>query len=176
MQVIVRGQGSAQKLLSEARRVTLDLDPQLVLFQAQTMEQHLGLMLFLPRMAALLLSVFGGLALLLATVGVYGVVSYTVARRTREVGIRMALGASTRDVIKLMIGGGMKLVASGAAVGVLLAAGVTWPLARFLYGIHTSDVLTFVLIPALLLGVGFLASYVPALKASRTSPVQALIE
>ena len=176
MQVIVRGQGSAEKLVNEARRVTLDLDPQLVLFQAQTMEQHLGLMLFLPRIAAVLLSAFGGLALLLATVGVYGVVSYTVARRTREVGIRMALGASTGDVIKLMIGGGMKLVGSGAVAGVLLAAAVTWPLARFLYGIRTSDVLTFVLIPALLVGVGFLACYVPALKASRTSPVQALVE
>jgi macrolide transport system ATP-binding/permease protein len=176
MLVIVRGQGSAEQLLRDAQRVALELDPQLVLFQTQTMEQHLGLMLFAPRMAALLLSVFGGLALLLAAVGVYGVVSYTVARRTREVGIRMALGADSRDVIKLMIGGGMKLVASGAVTGVLLAAAVTWPLARFLYGIRTSDLLTFVIIPALLVIVGFAACYLPARKASRTSPVQALVD
>jgi predicted permease len=176
MLVIVRGQGAAEQLLRDARRVALDQDPQLVLFQNQTMEQHLGLMLFAPRMAAVLLSVFGGLALLLAAVGVYGVVSYTVARRTREVGIRMALGASAGDVIKLMIGGGMKLVGTGAVTGVLLAAAVTWPLARFLYGIRTSDVLTFVIIPALLVLVGFAACYLPALKASRTSPVQALVE
>jgi ABC-type antimicrobial peptide transport system permease subunit len=174
LQVFVRGNGSAEKLLVETRRAALALDPQLVLFQTQTLKQHLAFMLFPPRMAALLLSLFGGLALVLAAVGLYGLVSYAVARRTREIGIRMALGASVRNVISLMVGGGMKLVAIGGLIGIILAAGVTWPLAQFLYGIGTYDVLTFLVIPVLLGGVGFLACLVPALRAARNSPMRAL--
>ena len=92
------------------------------------MNEHLSLMLFAPRMAALLLSVFGALALALAAVGIYGVVSYAVSRRTRELGIRMSLGASARDVVAMAVGGGMRLVLVGGVMGVVLAAAVTWAL------------------------------------------------
>ncbi len=174
MQVVVRGNLSAARLLAQARRATLELDPQLVLFEAKTMEQHLALMLYPPRMAALLLSVFGALALLLAAIGLYGLVSYAVARRTREVGIRMALGASTHDVIQLMAGSGLRLVITGTSIGILLAAAVSWSLSRFLYGISATDVVTFVGIPVILGSVGCAACYVPARRAARCSPVQAL--
>jgi macrolide transport system ATP-binding/permease protein len=174
-QVMVRGDLPAPQLLVATRRAALELDPQLVLFETKTMEQHLALMLFPPRMAALLLSVFGGLALLLASVGLYGLVSYAVSRRTREIGIRMALGASSRDVIRLMAGSGMRLVLTGSAIGIVLAAAVSWLLSRFLYGISALDIATFIAIPGLLALVGFVACYVPARRASRGSPMQALV-
>ena len=174
-QVMVRGNLPASQLLVATRRAALELDPQLVLFETKTMEQHLALMLFPPRMAALLLSVFGGLALLLASVGLYGLVSYAVSRRTREIGIRMALGASGRDVIRLMAGSGMRLVLTGSVIGIILAAAVSWLLSRFLYGISALDIATFIAIPGLLALVGFVACYVPARRASRGSPMQALV-
>ena len=142
--------------------------------EAKTMNDHLALLLFPPRMAALLLSVFGGLALLLAAIGIYGVVSHAVSRRTRELGIRMSLGASARDVVRMAVGGGMRLVLAGGAVGVLLAGAVTWAISDFLYGISPNDVVTFVAIPVLLSGVALLAAWVPARRASSVDPVRAL--
>lgn len=136
--------------------------------------EHLSLMLYLPRMAALLLAVFGGLALTLSGIGLYGLVSYSVARRTREVGIRMSLGAGRREVTRMVVGGGMRLVAAGGLVGMVLAAAVTWLLSRFLYGIGSMDVATFVVIPIILVGVAFVAAYIPARRASRVNPVEAL--
>ncbi|MGH7469969.1 MAG: ABC transporter permease [Longimicrobiales bacterium] len=174
-QLIVRGNLPATQLLAQARRATIELDPHLVLFESKTMEQHLALMLYPPRMAALLLSIFGGLALLLAATGLYGLVSYSVARRTREIGIRMALGATTRDVIQLMTGSGLRLVITGSLIGIAMAAAVTWLLSRFLYGISATDLVTFMAIPIVLGLVGFMACYIPARRASRASPVQALV-
>lgn len=173
-QFIVRGRGSSPQLLAVARQVLAEVDPDLVFFESKTMEEHLALMLFPPRMAAVLLGVFGGLALLLAAVGIYGVVSYAVAKRTREMGIRMSLGATARDVSALAVGGGMKLVALGGAVGVVLAGAMTWSLAGFLYGIGPTDLVTFVAIPLLLAGVAFLAALVPARRAAGVDPMVAL--
>ena len=174
MELIVRGRASSAKILAVARRVVAEVDPDVPLFEAKTMNEHLSLMLFAPRMAALLLSVFGGLALLLAGVGIYGVVSYAVSKRTRELGIRMSLGASARDVVRMAVGGGMRLVLIGGVVGVVLAAGVTWSISRWLYGIGSTDVATFVAIPLLLSGVALVAAFVPALRASHVDPVRAL--
>lgn len=173
-QYVVRGQGTSAQLLVAARQVFDELDPDMVYFESKTMEEHLSLMLFPPRMAALLLAVFGGLALVLSAVGIYGVVSFAVARRTRELGIRMSLGASARDVVGMAVGGGMRLVAVGGAFGVVLAGAVTWLLSGFLYGIGPTDVVTFALIPVLLAGVAFVAALVPARRASRVDPVTAL--
>ena len=138
------------------------------------MNEHLALMLFPPRMAALLLAVFGGLALLLSAIGIYGVVSHSVSRRTRELGIRMSLGASAGDVVRMAVGGGMRLVLLGGLAGTVLAAGLTWAIADFLYGISARDVGTFVGIPLLLGAVALLAAWVPARRASRVDPVRAL--
>jgi len=176
MQVVVKGNGSTSEQLVTVARATLDeIAPDMVLFEEiKTMNEHLALLLFPPRMAALLLSVFGGLALLLAGIGIYGVVSYSVAKRTRELGIRMSLGASARDIVSMAIGGGMRLVAVGALVGVVLAAAVTWSISNYLFGISTTDVATFVAIPVLLSGVAFFAAWLPARRASLVDPVRAL--
>jgi ABC-type antimicrobial peptide transport system permease subunit len=125
-------------------------------------------------MAALLLSVFGGLALLLAAVGIWGVVSHAVARRTREVGIRVSLGATGGQVVKLLVANGMRLVGMGVVVGLVLAAGAGFLIARFLYGVGALDVATFLGIPTLLVGVALAAALVPARRAARVDPVRAL--
>jgi predicted permease len=170
----VRGRASSAELLAAARGILEDMDPDLAFFEAKTMDEHLALMLFPPRMAALLLGVFGGLALLLSAIGIYGVVSYAVARRTRELGIRMSLGATARDIQVMAVGGGMRLVLIGGAVGVVLAGGVTWSISRYLYGISSTDVVTFAAIPVLLTGVALVAALVPARRASAVDPVTAL--
>ena len=174
MQLIVRGNGSGPELLAAAREVIDQVDPDLILFEAKTMDEHLALMLFPPRMAALLLSVFGGLALLLSAIGIYGVVSYAVARRTRELGIRMSLGATARDVVAMAVGGGMRLVLIGGLVGIVLAATVTWLISGFLFGISATDLATFVAIPMLLSLVALIAAWVPANRAAAVDPVRAL--
>lgn len=175
MQVVVKGEASSPELVAAARRVLDRVSPEMVLFEApKTMNDHLALLLFPPRMAALLLTVFGGLALLLAAVGIYGVVSYAVSKRTRELGIRMSLGATAADVTSMAIRGGMRLVALGAVLGVLLAGGVTWSISGYLFGISPTDVVTFLTIPLLLCGVALLAAWAPARRASRVDPVRAL--
>jgi len=175
MQVVVKGQGTSEELVAITRATLDEVEPDMVLFEEiKTMNEHLALLLFPPRMAALLLSVFGALALLLAGIGVYGVVSYAVAKRTRELGIRMSLGASAGDVIRMAIGGGMRLVIVGGVVGIVLAAGVTWVASDYLFGISSTDVVTFATIPLLLTGVALFAAWVPARRASRVDPVRAL--
>ncbi len=174
MEFVVRGDGTSEELLAAALDVVHEVDPDLMLFEAKTMNEHLALMLFPPRMAALLLSVFGGLALLLSAIGIYGVVSYAVARRTREMGIRISLGASARDVVAMAIRGGMRLVLVGGGIGILMAGAVTWSISGFLYGIGSTDLVTFAAIPLLLVGVALLAAYVPARRASLIDPVRAL--
>ncbi len=174
VQFVVRGDAEPADLLAAALEVVDRVDPDLVLFEAKTMDQHLALMLFPPRMAAVMLSIFGGLALLLSAIGIYGAVSHTVAKRTREMGIRMSLGASARDVIAMAVGGGMRLVLVGAGLGVVLAAGLTWMISGFLYGISTTDLATFVTIPLILVAVALTAAFVPARRAARVDPVRAL--
>jgi predicted permease len=174
MQFIVRADRPVAQLVSDVRQAALDVDPNVVILEAKTMDQHLALLLFPPRIAALLLSVFGGLALLLAAIGLYGTVSYAVARRTREVGVRTALGASRRDIVLLLTRSGTRLIAVGTAIGLALAAAVSWLLARFLYGIRATDALTFVGVPLLLAAVGLLASWIPARRAARVDPMVAL--
>jgi ABC-type antimicrobial peptide transport system permease subunit len=170
----VRGDGSSAEILAVAKQVFDGIDPDLVYFENKTMEEHLALMLFPARMGALILAAFGALALLLAGIGIYGVVSYAVASRTRELGVRMSLGATARDVVRLAVGGGMRLVLFGGALGLLLAAGVTWALRSFLFGIAATDLVTFAVIPLLLTGVAFVAALIPARRASQVDPVGAL--
>jgi predicted permease len=174
MYFVIRGRGSSQELLTAGRQILDELDPNLAFFEAKTMEEHLALLLFPPRMAALLLSIFGGLALLLSAVGIYGVVSFAVARRTRELGIRMSLGATARDVVTLAVGGGMRLVLWGGTIGVVLAGGLTWAIAGYLFGIGSTDLVTFAAIPLILSGVALLAALIPARRAASLDPVQAL--
>jgi predicted permease len=174
LNILVKGDRPSLELLPAVRRTALELAPNLVVMELKTIEKHMGLLLFAPRMAALLLSVFGILALVLAGVGLYGLVSYAVSRRTREMGIRISLGADTVKVVNMVMGGGMKLVLVGGIIGMALSASVTWLLSGYLYGIGALDLVTFFGIPLLLGGVALGAAYVPARRASRVNPVESL--
>jgi ABC-type antimicrobial peptide transport system permease subunit len=174
-QVIVRGTASSEELARVAKEVLDEVSPDMVLFEEiKTMNEHLALILFPARMAALLLSVFGGLALVLSAIGVYGTVSYAVAKRTRELGIRMSLGATPRDVTGMAVSGGMRLVLVGGVIGIGLAGAVTWLASGYLYGISATDVATFAAIPALLGVVALVAAWIPARRAGTVDPVRAL--
>ena len=138
------------------------------------MSERVSNSLYAARMGAILLGVFGGLALLLASIGLYGVMAFAVARRTRELGIRVALGARPGDVFKMVLRQGMTLVIVGLAVGLSAAMMVTRLLASFLYGVSTTDALTFTAIPVLLTLVALLACYLPARRATKVEPLIAL--
>jgi ABC-type antimicrobial peptide transport system permease subunit len=138
------------------------------------MDDHLGYIYFLPRMAAVLLSLVGVLALLLACVGLYGMVSYGVSRRTREMGIRLALGADRQSVVGLVLKGGLTMVALGGLVGVAASLGLGRLLERFLFGVGGFDLISILAAPVLLSLVAALATYLPARRASRVDPVRAL--
>jgi macrolide transport system ATP-binding/permease protein len=169
------------KTAVEARRTELDLlaliheiGPEVIVFESKTMEQHLAIMLLPARVAAVALAVFAALALILASIGLYGLVSYAVARRSHEVGIRMSLGADSGAVVRMLMAGGMRPVLAGVAVGLVLALLLTRSLAGLLFGIGTLDPITFVAVPLVLGGVTLLATYVPARRVSRINPVSAL--
>ena len=130
--------------------------------------------LWAPRMGASLLTAFGVLALLLAAVGLYGVMAYSVTQRTREIGIRMALGAEGQQVRGMVVRQGLLLAAGGVVLGVAGAFGLSRVVARLLFGIAGADPLTFVVVPAVLLVVAGIATLFPAWKASRVDPVDAL--
>ncbi|MGH7551454.1 MAG: FtsX-like permease family protein, partial [Longimicrobiales bacterium] len=172
--IVARGNAPAPQLVASVRQALQDFDENLFVSEAKTMDGHLSLILYLPRMAAWLLSSLGALALLLAVIGLYGVVSYAVSRRTREVGIRMSLGATRNEVVGLLMRGGLTLVATGAVLGLAIALSTTRLVRGFLVDVGAADPLTFVLVTSLLAAVGALAAYLPARKASAVAPMEAL--
>jgi len=174
MTVLVRTAGNPKSLVDAVRNELRTLDPHLPAFDIKTLTEHLGVTLLPVRMAATLLGLFSVLALVLAAVGIYGVVSYSVSQRTHELGIRLALGAQARDVLKLVIAQGMSLTLIGVAMGLAAAFGVTRFLTFLLYGISPTDPLTFAGISVLLAAVALLASYVPARRATKVDPMVAL--
>jgi putative ABC transport system permease protein len=174
MYLLARTRGNPEPALETVRRELLAMDSTLAFFEARTMRQNLAITLFPVRMGALLLGVFGGLALLLATVGLYGVVSYSASRRTREIGIRVALGARRRDVTSMVAAQGLALVLVGVGLGWLAAALGTRVLSSVLYGVAATDVATFVGTATLLVVVALVANWLPARRASRTQPMTAL--
>ena len=174
MTLHVRTIGDPATLAASVRREVQALDQNLPVTSLQRLTEVLAGSLFAARMGAVLLAIFGSLALLLAAVGLYGVMSYAVSRRTREIGIRMALGAGGGNVLRLVLKEGMSLVAVGVAAGLLVAAAATRLLASFLYGMSPLDAITFVAIPVVLALVALLASYVPAHRAAKVDPMVAL--
>jgi ABC-type antimicrobial peptide transport system permease subunit len=172
--VVARTTMDAERLAVQMLATLRELDPEAWVWEAKTMDEHLGIILLPARLSAVLLAVFATLALTLASIGLYGVVSYAVSQRTREMGIRMSLGADAGKVIRMLTGSGMKLVAVGGVLGLGLALLVARLLSQLLFGVGAFDPATFVAVPALLGVVALLAAYLPARKASRVDPVSAL--
>ncbi len=172
--VVARGASSGIDLTAAVRDEVRALDAGVFLSEVGTLQDHLSYVYFLPRMAAGLLSLVGALALVLACMGLYGMVSYGVARRTREMGIRLALGAERRGVVALVLRGGLSLVAVGGVIGVAAAVGLGGLVEGFLFGVDGVDPLALVAAPMLLAVVAGMAAYLPARRASRVDPVRAL--
>jgi ABC-type antimicrobial peptide transport system permease subunit len=174
MYILLRTAGDPAALVPSARRTIRELDPALAITGIRTMSEIVSRSMERPRFTMLLLGVFGAVALTLATVGIYGMMSFAVRRRTREIGIRMALGAKPRDVLTLVVGQGMRLAAFGLAGGVLAAFVATRVMRGLLYGVSAVDPITFVGITLLLAGIAFCASWIPARRAVATDPTMAL--
>ena len=150
------------------------LDPNLALFSVMTLDAATSISLLPVKVAATLTATLGVLALILGSIGLYGVMSYLVRQRTREIGIRMALGAHAVAVVRLIAGQGMHWTAIGLALGLAAAFGVAKLIAGFLYGIGPADPIAFGVITVLLTATAFVACYVPARRASRIDPLVAL--
>jgi predicted permease len=165
---------SPEASLGTARAVVQQMEPNLPLVGVFTMTNLFDQALWAARMGALLLAVFGGLALLLASIGVYGVMAYAVSQRTRELGIRLALGASGAEVRGMVLRQCLTLAALGVAVGLVVALLLTSLVSNLLYGVSATDPVTFIVIPLILVTVAAVAIFIPARRASRVDPVIAL--
>ncbi|HKG60290.1 MAG TPA: ABC transporter permease [Pyrinomonadaceae bacterium] len=172
--LVVRGAINPQSLVGQIRQEVAKLDPELPLSDVSSIQQAMDRSLVTARLTNSLLVGFAVTALLLALTGIYGVMSLNVANRRNEFGIRLALGAQTSNVLKLILGQGLKLAAVGVALGLLAAIAFTRLLKGLLFGISASDPLTFGLIAALLVGVALLACWIPARRATRVDPLKAL--
>jgi len=170
----VRTERNPLSLAEPVRRVIRGLDPLQPIADVRTLEEILGDNSARQRFSAVLLTGFSVSALLLAAVGIYGVLAYSVAQRTRELGLRMALGAEPGRIVGLVVGTGARLVIGGAIVGLAGALALTGLLKSLLYGIGPHDPWTFVMAPAVLLTVALVAAYVPARRAARLDPMDAL--
>jgi putative ABC transport system permease protein len=161
-------------LVEDVRRTLARKDPELALYEVKPLEAYLSTSVASERFETLLLAVFAGLGLTLTAVGLYGVVAYGVAQRTREFGIRLALGARSGEVLGMVVKNGLALAGIGLAVGIVLAGFATRLLASTLHGVDPLDPTTFGAVTAVLLVVATLASYLPARRATRVDPIRAL--
>jgi putative ABC transport system permease protein len=161
-------------LASAIRREILEVDPDQPVSNIRTMEQILDSEVSDRRVQTALLAAFAGLALLLSTVGMYGVLSYTVAQRTGEIGLRMALGARQPDILRMVVGRGVLMVGLGIAMGTAAAFGLTRALSSLLFGVTAADPATFAVVAILLLLIGLIASYIPARRAAALDPMIAI--
>ena len=174
MTLVVRTTGEPQSVAGAVREQIRALEPNLPVSEVKTLRDQMDLSLFPSRLAAWILGGFGVLALLLAAIGIYGVVSYSVAQRTREIGVRIALGAKETDVLRLVLGEGLFVITIGLGLGLLVAVAATRVIAGYLYGIGATDPMTFVGVPLVLGLVALVASYMPARRATKVDPIEAL--
>ena len=151
-----------------------EVDKTIPIYNIATMSERIGAQTARNRFTSWLMGIFAAVALLLATVGVYGVMSYAVTRRAQEIGVRMALGADRLQVLLLIVGQGLPLILAGILVGLAVSFGLTRLIATLLYGVTPTDAFTFASVTALLISIALFACWVPALRASRVDPLQAL--
>ena len=172
--VVVRYAATFPGIIASIRDTSRQMNSEQVVYGEQTMEEIVASSVSDRQFSMILLGTFAALALLLSSIGIYGVISYLVGQRTREIGIRMALGAQRRDVLKLVLSEGMKLALLGAVIGLVAAFGITRLMASLLYGVSATDPLTFAAVAAVLIGVALLACYIPARRAMLVDPNTAL--
>jgi ABC-type antimicrobial peptide transport system permease subunit len=172
--VVVRYAGTAPGIIDSIRKTSRTMNSEQVVYGEQTMEEIIASSIADRRFSMVLLGAFAALALLLSSIGIYGVISYLIGERTHEIGIRVALGAQRKDVLALVLGEGVKLALLGAAIGIAAGLGLTRLMADLLYGVSATDPLTFAAVPIVLLGVAMLACYIPARRAMQVDPMTAL--
>jgi len=163
-----------KSLVSAIRSVVRTLDGSLPIARMETMEEHIGSALWLARTTAMILGTVGTLGMFLAMIGLYGAVAYSVVRRTKEIGIRTALGAQRVDVLRMVVNEGLILTFTGVGIGLMAALGLTRFLGSLLYGMSATDSLTFAAVTMLLVSVALVASYIPARRAAKVDPMVAL--
>jgi putative ABC transport system permease protein len=174
MTVLVRTLGAPTALVPALRSAVLAIDPNQPITSIKTMENIMADSIAQPRLSMMLMGLFGVLALVLATVGIYGLLSYAVTQRTQEMGIRMALGARMTDVLKLILKQGMTLVVLGEVLGLFGAFALTRLLKALLFGVTPTDAPTFIAVSIVLTVVASLACYIPARRATKVDPLVAL--
>jgi putative ABC transport system permease protein len=174
MTVIIKGNGDPNQLIAAARAQVKAVDPDQPIYNIRTMDEIRGESVAPQRLNLMLLSIFAGIAFVLAIVGIYGVMSYAVTQRTHEIGIRMAIGAQPRDVFRMILGQGMLLTIIGMAAGLLGAFALTRLMATMLFGVKPTDPLTFAGVALLLTAVALVACYIPGRRATKVDPVNSL--
>jgi predicted permease len=174
MTVAVRSVGDPSLLLSPIRQSVKGMDFQLPLYNERTLRQAFSLALANTRFTMVLIAVFAGVALVLATVGLYGVIAYSVRQRTREIGIRMALGARRGTILRMVVGRGLRLILAGVVLGILAAYPLSRTIQSLLFGVSPGDPATYAALAILLVGVALAACYLPAHRATRINPMESL--
>jgi ABC-type antimicrobial peptide transport system permease subunit len=174
MTTVARADGEPTGLAGTIRRTVSSMDNGLALYDVQTIQQTLSASMSEPRLNLTLISGFAVLALILAAVGTYGVTAYGATQRVREIGIRMALGATRRDILSLMFGHGLRWTLTGMVIGTLAALGLTRLISSQLFGVRAHDPLTYMAITGLLMNVAVAATFIPARRATKTDPLVAL--
>jgi macrolide transport system ATP-binding/permease protein len=174
MTILVRTTGDPMLLAGQLRAEVGALDPNLPVSNVRSMDSHLGTAMLPARLTGIVLGIFGLLGLVLASVGIYGVMAHSVAQRTREIGIRMAIGAARSDVVRLVMRQGLTVVLIGSLIGMAGALGAAQLIRGVLYGENALDPVTFAAVPVVLIGVAALATWIPARRASAVNPVSAL--
>jgi putative ABC transport system permease protein len=172
--MVIRTAGNPLEVVPHVRDLVRSIDSDQPISGIKSMDDVVKASMGQRRVSMMLLTLFAGFALLIACIGLYGITAYAVTQRTREIGVRMALGAETGSVIRLVLGGSMRLAAAGAILGLLAAMAITRVLRSMLYGVGAADPLTFAAVALLVTIIAMVASYVPARRALRVDPADAL--